>query len=46
MYNSYLGAVKHSQTIVVDWVEFRLILAIILVLLAILCELFNIEIAS
>ena len=44
MYKSFLGAVKHSQTIVV--VEFRLILAILFVLLGILCELFNIEIAS
>ena len=48
MYDLFLGAAKHSQTIliVVGWNEFRLILAILLVLLGILCELFNIEIAS
>ena len=46
MYNSFLGAVKYSQTIVVGESNLRLILAILLVLLGILCELFNIEIAS
>ena len=41
MYNSFLGAVKHSQTIVVGNC-----CVILFVLLGILCELFNIEIAS
>ena len=43
MYNLFLGAVKYSQQLLYAESNFRLILAILLALLGILCKLFNIE---
>ena len=46
MYNSFMGAVKYSQTIVVGLLEFKIHFGNTSRIVSILCELFKIEIAS